>query len=177
MLESRAIYLVLDVPTPLKEQVQALRDTVCPRSARLPVEITLAGSSGLGPMPADTSLESIAQVVDALCAWHRPFDLRLGPVHRFAGTGIYYLPPWDRQPFDRLHQALAVSGLPWRTSAFTYEPHCTVRNGPPLGEVEHGLLMGAEAPASSARVESLSVYRLDRNSLACECLYRSTLSA
>lgn len=58
MIEHRA-YIVAEIPEPVRSQVQALRDSLNTLTAKLPVEITLAGSSGVGPIPVGTDLSLI----------------------------------------------------------------------------------------------------------------------
>ena len=53
MTEHRAD-IVAEIPDPVRSQVQALRDSLNTPTRKLPVEITLAGSSGVGPIPAGT---------------------------------------------------------------------------------------------------------------------------
>jgi hypothetical protein len=44
-------YVVLNVPEPIRSIVSEIRRKLQYRGAGLPVEITLAGSSGVGPIP------------------------------------------------------------------------------------------------------------------------------
>lgn len=53
-------YIVAEIPDPVRSQIQALRDSLNTLTARLPVEITLAGSSGVGPIPIGTDLSLIS---------------------------------------------------------------------------------------------------------------------
>ena len=65
---SAPTYVVLDVPAPVSEHVNALRRRYDRKTARLPAEITIAGSSGIGvlspfqqPEPVFGALERVAR--------------------------------------------------------------------------------------------------------------------
>jgi hypothetical protein len=42
-------FIVLEIPPPVREAIQSLRDSLATPATRLPVEITVAGSSGTFP--------------------------------------------------------------------------------------------------------------------------------
>src|SRR5882672_6394495 len=97
-------YIVAEIPEPVRSQVQALRDSLNTLTARLPVEITLAGSSGVGPIPAGTDLPLIECHLDRTLSDIPPFRARFSAIRKFPNTSIFYLEPFDRLPFDHLHQ-------------------------------------------------------------------------
>ena len=47
-------YIVAEIPEPVHSQIQGMRDSLNTLTSKLPVEITLAGSSGVGPIPVGT---------------------------------------------------------------------------------------------------------------------------
>src|SRR5581483_4773315 len=98
-------------------------------TAKLPVEITVAGSSGVGPIPAGTDLGLIRDEVDRVAKMMAAFDLEFAAIRHFPRTGVFYLAPKDRRPFDSLHAVLASTKLPFIASPFPYNPHCTLRAG------------------------------------------------
>jgi hypothetical protein len=75
MIEHRA-YIVAEIPEPVRSQVQALRDSLNTLTAKLPVEITLAGSSGVGPIPPGTDLSLIKRHLDRTLPDISPFRAR-----------------------------------------------------------------------------------------------------
>src|SRR5215471_14646994 len=91
--------VVLEIPSPVREAVQSIRVSLATLAARLPVEITVAGSSGVGPIPAGTDKKGTEECVLVLSREFEPFDVRFQEIRRFPNTDIFYLAPEDRQPF------------------------------------------------------------------------------
>jgi hypothetical protein len=113
----------------VRSQVQALRDSLNTLTAKLPVEITLAGSSGVGPIPAGADLSLIERHLDQALADISPFHARFSAICTFPNTAIFYLEPFDRSPFD--HGATnelshwwppATDGAPPALQAVTGQP-------------------------------------------------------
>lgn len=169
-------FVVLDLPEPLAGAVARLRRAHCPRSAALPVEITLAGSSGLAPLPPGTAMADIRRVVGEMCRTFSAFELELDEMQRFAGSGVFFLSPRQRQPFDALHVFLRDSCLPFGAARFPYRPHCTVRNGGAVPDSEAGRLLALPTPAGRVMLRQVSVYALDAQR-HCHLLHRAYLSA
>src|SRR4029077_12977456 len=131
MIEYRS-YIVAEIPEPVRSQVQALRNSLNTLTAKLPVEITLAGSSGGGPIPAGTDLSLIQRCLDRTLSGISRVRARFSAIRTFPNTSIFYLEPFDRSPFDHLHQKLRISGIPFSEIQWPYSPHCTLRGGEPL---------------------------------------------
>ena len=125
-------YIVAEIPDPVRSQIQALRDSLNTLTARLPIEITLAGSSGVGPIPIGTDLSLIERHLDRTLSSISPFCTRFSAIRTFPNTSIFYLEPFDRSPFDHIHQELRGSGIPFSEIRWPYNPHCTLRGGAPL---------------------------------------------
>src|SRR5690349_20759014 len=121
MIEQSA-YIVAEIPEPVRSQVQAIRDSLNTLAAKLPVEITLAGSSGVGPIPAGTDLPLIQRHLDRTLSDIAPFRVRFSAMRKFAETSIFFLEPFDRSPFDHLHQKLRRSGIPFSGIRWPYHP-------------------------------------------------------
>ena len=91
-----------------------------------PVDITLAGSSGIGTIEAGQSLAAIIDVFSPIIEAYRFIDVRFLSAERFPNTGIYYLAP-ERDHFDNLHHAITKSGVRFNSNPWPYNPHCTLR--------------------------------------------------
>src|ERR1043166_4128719 len=176
MSEHRS-YIVAGFPGPVRSQVQALRDSLNTLTAKLPVEITLAGSSGVGPIPAGTDLSLVTRHLDRTLSDSSPFRARFSAIRSFPNTAIFYLEPFDRSPFDHLHQELRISGIPFSEIRWPYNPHCTLRGGEPLGADAALELATRPFPQEEFWINTVSVYQLDGTSLACKLLYQRTLGA
>jgi hypothetical protein len=100
MIEHRS-FIVAEIPEPVHSHVQALRDSLNTLTAKLPVEITLAGSSGVGPVPAGTDVALIQSHLDRMLLAISPFRARFSAIRTFPNTSIFCLEPFDRSPFNR----------------------------------------------------------------------------
>jgi 2'-5' RNA ligase len=176
-MTEHACYIVAEIPEPVRSQVQALRDSLKTLTARLPVEITLAGSSGVGPIPAGTDLSLIEGQLDRILPGISPFRARFSAIRAFPNTSIFYLEPFDRSPFDRRHQELRISGIPFSGIRWPYNPHCTLRGGEPLSAEAASELASRPFPQEEFWINTISVYQLDGPSLECKLLCQRRLGA
>src|SRR6266516_4306444 len=169
MTEHRS-YIVAEIPEPVRSQVQAIRDSLNTLTAKLPVEITLAGSSGVGPIPAGTDLLLIQRHLDRALSDIAPFRARFSAIRSFPKTSIFFLEPFDRSTFDHLHQELRMSGIPFSGIQWPYNPHCTLRGGEPLSADAAYELTRRPFPQEAFWINTVSVYQLDDTSLDCKLI-------
>src|SRR2546423_1030735 len=123
-------FVVADIPDPFKTGIQVIRDQLNTVTAKLPVEITLAGSSGVGPIPEGTDIRLLCEEIDRIAKVTAAFRMEFGEISHFPDTGVFFVPPRNRKPFDSLHALLTSSRIPFTKSRFPYNPHCTLRAGP-----------------------------------------------
>ncbi len=156
------LYVVLYLPTPASTRVMEVRraqkDTF---RASLPVEITLAGSNGVGAFDSTQSLADAYKVVDRIAAQTAPIKTSFGPVVRFPGTDIFALTFEDDGPLRRLHEKIASSGIRFRTSPHRFTPHCTLRSRSPVTAAEERALLALRVPGQFT-LDTMSVCGLDR---------------
>ena len=176
MIEHRS-YIVAEIPEPVRSQIQALRESLHTLTARLPVEITLAGSSGVGPILPGTDLSLVEQHLDRALSGIAPFQARFSAIRTFPNTSIFYLEPFDRAPFDRIHQQLRASGIPFSEIKWPYNPHCTLRGGAPLSEAAASELLNRPLPQDDFWIDTISVYQVDDIAINSELLCQRTLGA
>ena len=88
--------------------------------------ITLAGSSGVGPIPPDTSVATLRKHLEPIAASTAPIALPLQPAHRFPQTNTVVLPIDPHGAIRVLHDRIASSGLPFGPARFTFSPHVTL---------------------------------------------------
>jgi hypothetical protein len=176
MIEYRS-YIVAEIPEPVRSQVQALRDSLNTLTAKLPVEITLAGSSGVGPIPAGTDLSLIKRRLDLALSDILPFCARFSAIRSFPNTSIFYLEPLDRSPFDHIHRELRVSGIPFSEIRWPYNPHCTLRGGAPLSAEASSELLSSSFPKEEFSINTISVYHLNDVATECKLLFQRSLGA
>jgi 2'-5' RNA ligase len=105
-------------------EVQAKYD---PRLARLgPPHITLAGSSGIGPIAADLAIDELRAGLAPIAETTAPITLRFGRPTRFMQTEIVVLPLDPHGPLRTLHERIKTSGLRAAPPRFFYTPHVTL---------------------------------------------------
>src|SRR5438132_14152550 len=84
-------YIVLEIPPPISGVIQSIRDSLRALTSHLPVEITMAGSSGTGPIPAGADKSETEECLTTVLAELEPFRVRFQEVRRFPNTDIFYL--------------------------------------------------------------------------------------
>jgi 2'-5' RNA ligase len=174
-MTSHPAFVVADIPDPYKTKIQAIRDELKTVTARLPVEITLAGSSGVGPIPAGIEIELIRDEIERIACRTAAFSMEFAEISHFPDTGIFFVPPKDRKPFDSLHASLTSSKIPFTKSPFPYNPHCTLRVGPKVEQSESERINSIAIPRGEMLLDSISVYTIERNTLTVSLLHRTKL--
>jgi 2'-5' RNA ligase len=169
-------FVVVDIPDPYKTRIQVIRDQLKTLTAKLPVEITLAGSSGVGPIPEGTDMGLIRDEVERVASSTAAFEMELAEIDHFPGTGVFFIPPKDRRPFDWLHAALATSKIPFTNSQFPYTPHCTLRVGPTVEQRVSERICSIPVPRGEMLLDTISIYAIDGGTLAVSLLHRTKLS-
>ena len=91
-----------------------------------PPHVTLAGSSGIGPLPTDLPVSQIAAAVEPVAASMGPIELKFGAPSRFLQTNIVILPLDPHGPLRVLHDRIASCGLPFGRARYTFTPHVTL---------------------------------------------------
>lgn len=156
------LYFVLNIPSPFAEKVMAIRRSQKGNFfAQLPVEITIAGSNGVGLLDQSQNLPDAYKKLDEIAADTAPIRTAFGPVVRYPGTEIFALTFEDEEPFRALHQRVATSGLKFHDSPHVFQPHCTLSNRVPLTGAGERALLDVRVPGRFT-LEEISVCRLDR---------------
>lgn len=156
MQPERLYHVVLDVPEPVASSVTAARARFSPLRAEYPVEIGVAGSSGVGPIRSDQDDDRVHALLAEVAAATPRLETRFGPVHRFEGTDLHYLEPTERGPFDVVHRRVVECGIRFYESPHPYTPHCTI-SGVALTDEERGQLTELKIDDSFV-IDTLSVY-------------------
>ena len=98
-----------------------------PKLARLrQPHITLAGSSGVGPLPADLTAATLRKHLEPITSTTAPISLPLQPAHRFPQTNTIVLPIDPHGAIRVLHDRIASCGLSFGPARFTFSPHVTL---------------------------------------------------
>ena len=87
------IFVTVELEGVLGKRIHAHQLAFDPKMANyLPPHVTLIGSSGAGPIPADTPLAELKAKIGAVAAATPPIPLRFGPPERFVQREIVSLP-------------------------------------------------------------------------------------
>lgn len=127
------IFITTELEGDLAKRIHAWQMEFDSKMARaLPPHITLTGSSGAGPLPSDTPVETIRAALEPIAERTAPITLRFGPPERFIGRNIVSLRLDPHGPLRALHEALKSSGLPFLPTRWPFTPHCTLNLYPEL---------------------------------------------
>jgi 2'-5' RNA ligase len=88
--------------------------------------VTVAGSSGMGPIAPDTTREELDATLAPIAASTAPITLRFGRPTRFMQTQIVVLPLDPHGPLRTLHERIKTSGLRAARPRFYFTPHVTL---------------------------------------------------
>ena len=129
------IFVIAPIGGAVGTRIAEVQATYDPRLARLgPPHITLAGSSGMGPIAADHTVEELRAHLAPIAESTAPIVLRFGRPTRFMQTEIVVLPLDPHGPLRTLHERIKMSGLRAAPPRFYYTPHVTLslyREQPP----------------------------------------------
>lgn len=121
------IFIIAPIPGPIGDRIAELQAQYDPRLVRLGrPHITLAGSSGMGPIAPDTSLTELREKLAPIAERTAPITLTFGRPTRFMQTEIVVLPLDPHGPLRALHEQLKTSGLRAAPPRFFFTPHVTL---------------------------------------------------
>lgn len=157
------IYLVLPLVGPAREQVLEVQARYDPRTARgWPPHVTLAGSSGMGPIDGDVPVPRLRAALEPVARETSPVELPLGPATRFMQTNVFVLPLDPHGPLRGLHERIRGAGLPYSPPRFAFTPHVTLSFYPELAPQAARAVLATRIGVP-ARFEELVVYRSFQN--------------
>jgi 2'-5' RNA ligase len=150
------IFIISELAGPAREQIRAVHAACDPRLAASSVpHVTIAGSSGVGPIPLDTPLAELRRALEPVAAETPPITVRLRRPERFMQTDIVVLPIDPHGPLRALHERIARSGLTFLPTRFTFTPHVTLSFYPTLTPELRRRLLGVrvEGPVLLDRIQ------------------------
>lgn len=153
-------YIVLDLPAPIAEAVTLIRDRYDPLIASLPVEITLAGSSGVDVIAPGQNQEEVLEILEKVGRRHLPIRTSFVGISRFSGTQVFWLRPEDAKPFQVLQNELIAKGIRFEESPFPYTPHCTLSSKTGMSAARERALTREAFPIRPFTLSRLSLYQL-----------------
>ena len=125
--EKSGIFIIAPITGPVGDRIAALQGAHDPRILKLGLpHVTVAGSSGMGPVAANTAEEELMERIGPIAADTAPIELRFGRPTRFMQTEIVVLPLDPHGPLRTLHERIKMSGLRAAAPRFFFTPHVTL---------------------------------------------------
>ena len=127
------IFILSELKGAVGDQVRELQLRFDPKLAAINrPHITLAGSSGVGPLAPDVPVHLLRERLAPIAATTPPLELRFHRPHHFMQTNIVSFPLDPHGPLRVLHDRIASCGLPFTPARFTFTPHVTIHFYPEL---------------------------------------------
>ena len=157
---TKPTFVVAELPDPVAAWIRELRGRFEPDIAHLPAEITLAGSSGVGPIALGQSVASVRQMLTTALVGRLPFEARFIGIGNFPGTEIFFATP-EAEPFNALHAAVVASGIAFSPNPFSYNAHCSLKGFTSLRPGQREALELASVPVKPFTISTVSVYEME----------------
>ncbi|MEX1186169.1 MAG: 2'-5' RNA ligase family protein [Gemmatimonadaceae bacterium] len=127
------IFILAELHGEAAEQIAAINARFDRKlAAAKPPHVTIAGSSGVGPMRPSVTVEELERKLRPVAEATAPLDLGFGHPVRFMQTDIVVLPLNPHGKLRELHDRIATSGLPFARARFSFTPHVTLSLYPQL---------------------------------------------
>jgi hypothetical protein len=157
---TKPAFVVAELPGPVAAWVREMRGLFEPGIAHLPAEVTLAGSSGVGPIAPGQSVASVQQMLAAALVGRLPFETRFIGIGNFPGTEIFFAVP-EPGSFNSIHAAIVTSGIAFGPSRFSYNAHCSLKGFTPLKPGQREAIEAIAVPSKPFTISTVSVYEMD----------------
>jgi 2'-5' RNA ligase len=126
-LALNGIFILAELPPEIADQIRAINERYDPKLSRYkPPHLTLAGSSGAGPIPPSATVEEMREKLEPITRDTAPITLSFQAPQRFMQTNILVLPVDSHGPLRILHDRIVTSGLPFTRARYTFSPHSTL---------------------------------------------------
>lgn len=143
------IFVLVNLAGELAERVHAIQLRYDPRMANFAApHFTLIGSSGVGPIAAETPVARVRAVLEPIARDTAPMTLQLGRPVRYMNTNTFSLPLDPHGPLRTLHDRIRMSGLTFAPSRHAFTPHVTLSHyrTPTEAEARELLAVSIEQP-------------------------------
>lgn len=152
------IFVIAPITGAVGDRIAELQRRYDPRLPRLgPPHVTLAGSSGMGPIRTGTTPTALEAALAPIAATTAPLTLRFGAPTRFMQTDIVVLPLDPHGALRTLHERIKTSGLPAAAPRFYFTPHVTLSLYRELPRADLAALL-AERVDEPARVDEIQCH-------------------
>lgn len=153
----KSTYLIAELEGEIESYVYELRRQFNPDRILWPVDITIAGSTGVGTISEGQELDFLIAEIEAVLNSYQFRGVVFEGVDRFPNTGIYVLKPF-RDQFDVLHEAIKATKVKFNENPWPYNPHCTLCAAPESTGGLESAFSDVSFP-ESARIRCFSLYQ------------------
>ena len=126
-------------------------------AAAKPPHVTMAGSSGVGPLPPSVTAEELEERLRPVTETTVPLELEFGAPMRFMQSDIVVIPLNPHGKLRELHDRIATCGLPFVRARFSFTPHVTLSLYPRLDQRTARELLAVRI-AGTCVIDSLQCY-------------------
>lgn len=150
------LFVLIPIGGAAGERCAEIQRRYDPRLAALgPPHVTLIGSSGMGPIDAQTPVERVRAILAAAARETAPMALPLGAPMRFMQSDVVVLPMDPHGPLRALHERIKASGLPAARPRFAFTPHVTLSfyREQPRERLRELLALRIEEPAEVTTIQ------------------------
>jgi 2'-5' RNA ligase len=153
------IIILYEIRGALRERILEIQRRFDPKlAAGVPPHLTLAGSSGMGPISTATKTAELRAALERIAAETPPLTLSFLPPMRFMQTNVVVLPLDPNGPVRALHERIKNSGLPHEQPRFTFTPHVTLSFFRELSPADVKALLAVRVPESFT-IDHISAHR------------------
>src|SRR5213075_864090 len=153
------IVILSELRGPVRDRVLELQRRYDPKLAgMLPPHVTLTGSSGIGPIAADTTEAELRRALEPVARETAVLTLPLLRPMQFMQSNVVVLPLDPHGAIRELHDRIQRSGLRYEQPRFTFTPHVTLnlfRELPPA-ELQSLLAIRVTEPVT---IDRIAAYR------------------
>jgi 2'-5' RNA ligase len=165
------ILVIAPLEEPLRTRILDFQQRFDPKlAASQPPHVTVAGSSGMGPISTRTTTGELRRAMEPIARHTAPMSLRFQAPVRFMQTNVVVLPLDPHGPIRELHDRIKAAGLLYEQPRFPFTPHVTLSFFPePTPENLRAMLaLRVEDPVVLRRIQCHETLDLTRTRLLLE---------
>jgi 2'-5' RNA ligase len=159
------IVLLAELAGPVAAQIHEIQRRYDPRmAAELPPHVTMSGSSGMGPIPPETTADELRALLEPIARETPPLVVAFQNPMKFMQSNVVVLPLDPHGPLRGLHERIKTSGISFERPRFAFTPHCTLSFYPELSrqKVNELLSIRIDEPVTIDRIAAFRSLTLTR---------------
>lgn len=157
------IVILSELQGDVRERVHEIQRRVDPKlAASLPPHVTITGSSGMGPISPQTTVNDLRAALAPVAEETAPMTLSFLPPIRFMQSNVVVLPLDPHGPLRALHERIKTSNLVREQPRFAFTPHVTLNlfRELPDEEVRELLRIRVKEPVVISRIAAFQTVNM-----------------